>query len=75
MVLGHEFSGRVVEIGDQVEQVDVGERVTAMPSVRVCGTCRYCRTGFYNLCIQRESMGYWHDGSFARTCVVPAAAS
>lgn len=72
VVVGHEFSGRVSEVGKQVEQVRVGERVTAMPSVRVCGTCRYCRTGSYNLCIRRESMGYWHDGSFARTCVVPA---
>ena len=58
VVVGHEFSGRVSEVGKQVEQVRVGERVTAMPSVRVCGTCRYCRTGSYNLCIRRESMGY-----------------
>ena len=72
VVLGHEFSGTVVEIGTEVEDVRLGERVTAMPSVRVCGVCRYCRTESYNLCIQRESMGYWHDGSFAETCVVPS---
>jgi len=72
VVLGHELSGTVVEIGPEVERIRLDERVTAMPSVRVCGVCRYCRTESYNLCIRRESMGYWHDGSFAETCVVPA---
>ena len=72
VVVGHEFSGRVVEVGPQAGAVAVGARVTAMPSVRLCGACRYCRSGSYNLCIKRESMGYWHDGSFAPFCQVPA---
>lgn len=72
VVLGHEFSGRVVELGEGVDPVWLDRRVTAMPSVRICGACRYCRQGAYNLCISRQSMGYWHDGAFARTCVVPA---
>ncbi len=71
VVVGHEFSGRVVEVGAQVEATRLGERVTAMPSVRICGGCRYCRSGAYNLCLQRQSMGYWHDGSFAPFCQVP----
>jgi L-iditol 2-dehydrogenase len=71
VVLGHEFSGRVVEIGQGVGQGWLGQRVTAMPSVRICGVCRYCRQGSINLCIRRQSMGYWHDGAFAPTCVVP----
>ena len=72
VVVGHEFSGRVVEVGPQVSQVGVGDRVTAIPGVRVCGVCRYCRSGADNLCPRRESMGYWHDGAFAQTCVAPA---
>jgi L-iditol 2-dehydrogenase len=72
VVLGHEFSGRVVEVGEAVSDWTPGMRVTAMPSVRICGTCRYCRREEYNLCLGRESMGYWHDGAFAPTCVVPA---
>lgn len=71
VVLGHEFSGRVVEVGAGVPVQRLGQRVTAMPSVRICGVCRYCRQGAYNLCIRRESIGYWHDGAFAPTCVVP----
>lgn len=71
VVLGHEFSGRVVEVGPGVGPALLGQRVTAMPSVRICGVCRYCRQGAINLCINRRSMGYWHDGAFAPSCVVP----
>ena len=71
VVVGHEFSGVVAEAGAGVDPTWVGRRVTAMPSVRVCGQCRYCRQGDLNLCPQRESMGYWHDGAFAPECVVP----
>ena len=71
VVLGHEFCGRVRAVGDGVDPAWVGRRVTAMPSVRVCGRCRYCREGALNLCASRESMGYWHDGAFAPECVVP----
>ena len=42
VVLGHEFSGKVVEIGGEVQGIRTGDRVTAMPSLRVCGVCRYC---------------------------------
>lgn len=71
VVVGHEFSGVVASIGEGVESVAAGMRVTALPSVRICGDCRYCRSGAINLCLRRESMGYWHDGSFAPLCVVP----
>ena len=71
VVVGHEFSGVVIEVGDVVETVTPGMRVTALPSVRICGRCRYCRRGSINLCIGRESMGYYHDGSFTRQCLVP----
>ena len=71
VVMGHECSGRVVEVGPAVESIKLGARVTVMPSVGVCQRCRYCRTGDYNLCLERQSMGYWRDGSFASTCAVP----
>lgn len=71
VVVGHEFCGRVIGVGGGVDPAWVGRRVTAMPSVRVCGRCRFCREGALNLCASRESMGYWHDGAFAPECVVP----
>jgi len=71
VVLGHELCGVVSEVGDGVDSAWLGRRVTALPSVHVCGRCHYCREGAINLCASRESMGYWHDGVFASQCVVP----
>lgn len=69
VVLGHEFSGVVVEKGAQVgDEIAVGDRVTGEPSVYICGKCPYCLSEHYNLCPDRQVMGYWHDGCFAPYC-------
>jgi len=49
LVLGHESSGQVVEVGQGVSQARVGERVAIEPG-EACGRCEQCRTGRYNLC-------------------------
>ncbi|MEJ8545632.1 2,3-butanediol dehydrogenase [Brevibacillus borstelensis] len=54
IVMGHEFSGQVVEIGEGVTSVRVGDRVVVEP-VFACGTCPACKQGKYNLC---EKMGF-----------------
>lgn len=51
VVLGHEFSGTVVRIGEEVDDLRVGESVVVEP-VMVDGTCGACRRGHYNLCAQ-----------------------
>jgi len=67
VVIGHEFSGVVVDKGsDAAEGINIGDRVTGEPSVTICGKCRYCRSGHYNLCPDRKLLGYWFNGSFAR---------
>ncbi len=48
-VLGHEASGRVVALGEGVENLKVGDRVCLEPG-RTCGRCEWCRQGKYNLC-------------------------
>ena len=69
VVMGHEFSGVVVEKGADVgEHVSVGDRVTGEPSIDICGRCDYCLSEHYNLCPERKVMGYWHDGCFAPYC-------
>jgi L-iditol 2-dehydrogenase len=69
VIIGHEFSGVVVEKGAQVgDEVAIGDRVTGEPSVYICGKCDYCLSEHYNLCPERKVMGYWHDGSFAPYC-------
>ncbi|MFW5915757.1 MAG: zinc-dependent alcohol dehydrogenase, partial [Planctomycetota bacterium] len=48
-VLGHEFAGEVLKIGDDVELVSVGQRLCCAPD-RPCGRCEWCRKGEYNVC-------------------------
>ncbi|MGN6503665.1 MAG: L-threonine 3-dehydrogenase [Pseudolysinimonas sp.] len=71
LVPGHEFSGVVVELGDGVESVKVGDLVSAEGHV-VCGICRNCRAGRRHMCIRTSSIGVDRDGAFAEYVVVPA---
>jgi L-iditol 2-dehydrogenase len=72
VIVGHEFAGVVKEVGEGATSAEVGDRVTAENSRYVCGICRYCVTGSYNLCPQRLATGYAFDGAFAPLCMVPA---
>lgn len=56
IVMGHEFSGQVVEIGQGVTKFKVGDRVVVEP-VFSCGTCESCRQGKYNLCVKMGFLG------------------
>lgn len=71
VVVGHEFSGIIAELGENVKHLKVGERVTSETAASVCGICPYCRTGHYNLCSSRLGIGYWINGAFAKYCIVP----
>jgi (R,R)-butanediol dehydrogenase/meso-butanediol dehydrogenase/diacetyl reductase len=71
VTLGHEFSGRVVDVGAGVTGVAVGDRVAADCCWR-CGVCRACRTGRYNLCPLSGSIGLCSDGAFAPLVRFPA---
>lgn len=65
VVLGHEFSGVVVEVGPDVKNVKVGDRVTSETTYTTCGACEYCLEGNYNLCPDRKGLGTQENGSFA----------
>ncbi len=71
-VVGHEFSGVVTAVGENVKYLGVGDRVTAENSRYICGSCTWCMTGNYNLCRERKATGYAYDGGFAEYCIVPA---
>lgn len=49
LILGHEVAGTIVEIGSNVSNVKIGDRVAIEPGVP-CGQCEYCKGGRYNLC-------------------------
>jgi L-iditol 2-dehydrogenase len=72
VTIGHEFSGRIVEVGKSVRGWQPGERVTAGTYFSTCGHCRHCREGRPNLCPERQSIGSKRDGAFARYIVLPA---
>lgn len=65
VVLGHEFSGVVVEVGESVTKVKVGDRVTSETTFETCGECDFCKSKDYNLCSTRKGIGTQANGSFA----------
>lgn len=71
VVLGHEVSGQVAEVGADVERVRVGDRVTTETYFSTCGVCRFCRAGRINLCPNRRSIGSAIDGGFTSYLIVP----
>ena len=70
VILGHEFSGDVVEVGPEVKRVRVGDRVT-INCLIYCGSCVYCRDGEYNMCAKLATVGLAWDGAFAEYLAVP----
>lgn len=71
VVLGHEFSGDIVEIGEGVSGFSVGDTVSGAPLVP-CMRCGDCQRGNYSLCKQYSFIGSREQGSFAEYVVLPA---
>ena len=72
LVPGHEFSGEVVEVGELVHDISVGDLVSGEGHV-VCGMCRNCRAGRRQMCIRTQGIGLHRDGAFAEYIVIPGA--
>ena len=72
VVLGHEYSGEVVEVGKGVTGFAVGDHVTVDPNI-YCGHCAYCQNGKKQLCPSMEAIGVTRDGGFAQYSRIPAA--
>ncbi len=73
VITGHEMSGLIVKVGEEVSGLEVGEGVTIEPQVS-CGSCIYCQAGKYNLCPHRISLGTskW-PGPFGEFIRAPAS--
>lgn len=70
-ILGHEFSGVVTKVGDEVTNINVGDRVVSETGV-VCRRCVFCRMGKHNLCPHRKPIGIARDGAFAEYVKAPS---
>src|SRR5215510_11512842 len=85
MVIGHDGLGEVVEVGPDVVNVGVGDRVVIMCSI-TCGYCKFCRSDRQHLCLSHRVMGFiakwgeagskrilrYKEGLWAEYCRVPA---
>ena len=72
LTVGHEFAGTVVEVGEAVEQVNVGDYVSAESHI-TCGLCFQCRTGQAHMCPRTQIIGVDRDGAFAEYIVLPGS--
>lgn len=77
MILGHEFSGEVVEVGKEVSATRKTERIAVL-AYRACEECYYCKSGRRNLCAQVRHLGHgagwgkreYYPGGMAEYCAV-----
>lgn len=69
-VLGHEFSGIVTEIGENVRGIKVGDRVCVDPN-KLCGECYYCKSAIGHFCENMIGIGTTVNGGFEQYCAVP----
>ena len=72
IVLGHELAGEVVQLGSEVNNIQIGDRVSVDPNI-YCGNCAYCRNGSVHLCNHLQAIGVTRDGGMAEFCIVSAA--
>ena len=69
LIMGHQIVGRVVEAGSGADRFAVGDRIGVPWLGWTDGTCRYCRSGRENLCVQAKFTGYDIDGGYAERAV------
>lgn len=72
VVLGHEGIGVVIEIGEGVTSLKVGDRASVAWFFRGCGHCEYCNSGKETFCREVKNAGYTVDGAMAEECIVTA---
>jgi threonine 3-dehydrogenase len=70
LVIGHEFVGRIVEVGSNVSDFHPGDRVSGEGHV-VCGRCRHCLAGRRHLCANAKGVGVQRPGAFAELISLP----
>ena len=70
VIIGHEFSGIVVDKGSSVKKFNHDDHVAVDPNI-YCGECYYCRNGKINFCENLNALGVNINGGFSEYCIVP----
>lgn len=73
-VRGHEFAGRIAQVGEKVKDWKVGQRVVSDNSGHVCGVCPACEQGDFLCCTEKVNLGLDNNswgGGFSKYCLVP----
>ncbi len=70
LIPGHEFSGEIVAVGENVRNFQVGDRVTADPNIP-CNRCRFCQRNEPNQCLNLRAIGVTQNGAFAEYVLAP----
>jgi threonine 3-dehydrogenase len=71
MAVGHEYYGRIVDLGSEVRGLKTGDRVSGEGHI-TCGYCRNCRAGRRHLCRNTVGVGVNRPGAFAQYLCIPA---
>lgn len=72
VILGHEFSGVIVDVGKEVRGWKVGDRVVTETRTGSCGVCYTCQSGFPQACEQKRAYGIGTNGAYAKYIAGPA---
>lgn len=72
LIMGHEFCGYIEKIGNDVNSLNVGDKVIVNPLIG-CGDCNYCKNSRENICKHRSIIGIHRSGAFAELVSVPAS--
>lgn len=75
IVMGHEFSGEIVDLGKNASTINPALALNKLATVNpldYCGTCEYCQHGLNQLCVKRRLVGAHRQGAFAEYVAIPA---
>jgi L-iditol 2-dehydrogenase len=72
MILGHEFSGVIAEVGKEVKGWKVGDRIVTETRTGSCGICYTCQSGFPQVCEQKRAIGIGINGAYTKYVAGPA---
>jgi L-iditol 2-dehydrogenase len=72
VILGHEYSGTIAEVGSEVKGWQIGDRVVSELHAGACQKCLLCKTGNVFACPHKHPIGWWTNGSYAEYIAIPA---